>query len=153
MKKIMMIACCLLLLVGCSKKDTPVLTSTLTFDELEEKIQAEETMIVFFGWLVGCGDTVNFQENYLRPMMESQPNISNMEVVDLDVEVGSPSDKSLRTEMIERFNVTYGPTIVAYENGVEVERLEWTPATTDATYGIPKSQSDAFFETYGLIVK
>ncbi len=124
----------------------------LTFDELEEKIDSGEEFVTMYGWVEGCGDTVNFDENYLIPKSIEHEQFLNTYIIDLDIELPEGLiDKEKREPMKERFGVFYGPTLVHYNNGEIVTFLEWTPAITDDTYGMMPSSIDHFFKQVGWL--
>ncbi|MGL5978196.1 MAG: thioredoxin family protein [Erysipelotrichaceae bacterium] len=149
MKKLGIVLILLVGLVGCNKQPAQMEMDDFThlsFAQLQEKIDAKETMVVYFGWVTLCGDAINFQNNYLLPETAKNSSMASIYVVDLDVELPEGlQDKTLREGMKAQFGVQYSPTLIAYENGEVQSLLEWTPATTDATYAIPKTALDAFF--------
>lgn len=141
---------------GCSKKEDALefvsQFDQLSFAQLNEKIDAKDDFVAFFGWVEGCGDTVNFEENYWKPMLKDYPKFADMYVVNLDVELPDGLlNKEMRQPMIDAYGVRYAPTFIQYVDGEVVNMLEWTPETTDSTYGIFKTDLDTFFKEIGYI--
>lgn len=156
MKKLILAALLVVGMSGCTKNEeqTNFMATLphLTFEELDEKIASTDEFVVYFGWVEGCGDATNFQDNYVAVMAEDYPTFNEMYVVDLDVELPEGLlDKTKRQPMEEAYGARYSPTVIHYVDGEVVHFLEWTPATTDATYGIFKSDLDTFFTEIGYI--
>lgn len=155
MKKfITIIVCCIFFVTGCEKKATMDTFTHITFAQLDEKIASKENMLVYFGWTQNCGDSKNFQDNYLLQYMNDEEKLKEIYVVDLDQE--NPEgldDKTKRTDMNEKYGVMYSPTLIYYKEGENIDLLSWTPATTDKETGILQSSLDNFFLKYGYIQK
>ncbi|MDP2813223.1 MAG: hypothetical protein Q8N92_02125, partial [Erysipelotrichaceae bacterium] len=93
MKRMIVLILMLLILVGCVQ--TPG-TNQISFDDLErisfsdldQMIEQKKSGLVYFGWVEGCGDAVNIQNNFFNPMFKSNPQWKDqIYVVDLDVEL------------------------------------------------------------------
>ena len=144
----------LLCLTACNVNQTKAFDSlqTLTFEELDQKIEKQESFAVYFGWVENCGDSIHFQDNYLESHLAKDSAFQNLYVVNLDEELPDALvDKSKREVMFSKYGVQYSPTLVYYEKGGIKEFLEWTPETTDKETGILKQKLDRFFETIGYL--
>lgn len=153
-KYLYIILSCMLLMSGCAKKMSIEEFPHLTFAQLDEKIANDETMIVYFGWTQNCGDSLNFQDNYLVKYASDDNKLKEVYIVDLDVE--NPEgldDKEKRADMNDKYDVMYSPTLISYEKGMPVELISWTPATTDKDTGIMQSSLDNFFMKYEYILE
>ncbi|MEG0265623.1 MAG: thioredoxin family protein [Erysipelotrichaceae bacterium] len=155
MRKILVGLLCCLLCTGCFGESADVSDlKQISFKELDKKILNKEDMVVYFGWTENCGDSKNFQDNYLKEKINNEKSFKKLLVVDLDKEAPKAlSNRKLRTPIKEKYNVMYSPTLVYYENGEIKKLLEWTPATTDKDTGILRSNLDAFFKEAGIIKK
>lgn len=157
MKKLSVVICLMfLILTGCSLKDEETLKMEefphLTLTELDQKIADKESMVVYFGWTQNCGDSQNFQNNYLLKEAINHPKLKEIYVVDLDEELPEAlEDKEKREPLFEKYEVQYSPTIVSYQEGLIAKLLSWTPATTDKNTGILKSDLDEFFTETGYL--
>lgn len=141
-------------MTGCEKKATMDEFTHLTFAQLDEKISNQESMLVYFGWTQNCGDSKNFQDNYLLKYVKDEEKLKDIYIVDLDIE--NPEgldDKEKRSEMNEKYSVMYSPTLIYYKDGENVDLLSWTPATTDKDTGILQSTLDNFFMKYGYLLE
>ena len=154
MKKILGISAFLLVLCGCNDKVAFSELKRLHFDELDQKLEQREDMVVYFGWTQNCEDSIHFQENYLADHLSEDSAFLELYVVDLDEELPDAlTDKEKREPMFERYGVKYSPTLVQYEKGEIVKLLEWTPETTDKETGILASRLDRFFTEVGYLKK
>lgn len=158
MKKlgILMMCCFLFVMSGCNlEKETTVKLEDfehLTLDELDQKLADKETIVVYFGWTQNCGDSQNFQNNYLLTESETNPKLKEIYIVDLDKELPDAlEDKEKREPLKEKYEVEYSPTLVSYEEGKLSKLLSWTPATTDKNTGILKADLDAYFTELGYL--
>lgn len=144
---------CMFILAGCTKEEAKIEDFPhLTFEQLDEKLNNNESMLVYFGWTQNCGDSLNFQNNYLLKYAGDENKLKEVYIVDLDQE--NPEgldDKEKRTEMNEKYGVLYSPTLIYYKEGKNVDLLSWTPATTDKDTGIMQSSLDNFFIKYGYL--
>lgn len=156
MKKIILAVLLVVGISGCTKSEESTnyiaSLSHLTFEELDEKIALHEEFVVYFGWVEGCGDATNFQDNYVAEQAKEYPAFNDIYVVDLDIELPEGLlDKTKRQPMEEAYGARYSPTVIHYVGGEVEHFIEWTPATTDATYGMFKADLDAFFTEIGYI--
>lgn len=139
-----------LMLIGCSTK-----VSTTAFDEAEQLsfdsyqafLDDKRSGIVYFGWVINCGDSQMLQENYLYELLEENPELQdNFYIVDLDKELPEGlADKTLREPMTQQFGVKYGPTMLHVVDGVVIDIVEWTPLTADKNTAIAPDLLDNFF--------
>lgn len=152
MRKILVFGMILFMMCGCQNKIAFEELKTLSFNELDHKLEQEETMVVYFGWTKNCGDSIHFQENYLSKHLTEDSPFLKLYVVDLDEELPKAlSDKEKRKPMFQKYGVQYSPTLVYYENGEIVKLLEWTPESTDKETGILSSRLDRFFKEVGYL--
>ncbi|MEF9962241.1 MAG: hypothetical protein RR863_06120 [Erysipelotrichaceae bacterium] len=155
MKKVLVALLCCILCSSCfaQGKDVHDLKQ-LNFKELDQKIVDKETMVVYFGWIDNCGDSKNFQDNYLKKKIKHEKDFEKLLVVNLDKEAPKAlTNRKLREPIKEKYNVMFSPTLVYYEKGEIKKLLEWTPATTDKDTGILASTLDSFFKEAGYIEK
>ena len=56
------------------RKETPHVRALkqLTLAQYDEFLLEEKSSIVYFGWIDRCGDSLNFQENYLEQLLIDQ---------------------------------------------------------------------------------
>lgn len=168
MKKMMFIVLALVL-IGCTTKPNPETTPNesssetvvfdkskypnLTFKDYEKALEEKQDGIYYFSWVKGCGDSRNLQANYLVDLLANQPELEkNLYVIDLDIE--NPEglrDHEQRTEMKEKYQVAYSPTLHWVKDGKVVETISWTPITSDPVTAIPKADLDAFFAKTGYV--
>lgn len=154
----------LLLLASCSTsnaepeeevKPTPEIDSLkrLTLDEVDEFLANKESGILYFGWITNCGDSRNFQENYLEQLLIDQPQLKDsLYVVDLDQELPDALiEKELRAPLTEKYDVSYSPTLLHVENGETVSKVEWNLKTSNPTTAIPPQELDSFFSSTGYL--
>lgn len=151
-KYLFILLCAMFMATGCEAKPTLDDFQHLTFAQLDEKLENNETMLVYFGWTQNCGDSINFQDHYLLKYVNDEPKLKDIYIVDLDIE--NPEgldDKDKRADMNEKYGVLYSPTLIYYNEGKVMELLSWTPATTDKDTGIMQSSLDTFFMKYGYL--
>lgn len=158
MKRMTLMILMLLILAGCVQTPT---TNEISFDDLErisfsdldQMIEQKKSGLVYFGWVEGCGDAVNIQNNFFNPMFKSNPQWKDqMYVVDLDVELPEGlTDKDARQPMIDAYQVMYSPTLIMLENGMIIDKIEWTPLTSDKETAIPRSVIEAFLTKHGFM--
>lgn len=122
----------------------------LTLDQVDEFLANKESGILYFGWVTNCGDSNNFQDNYLEDKLANNPELKNqIKVVDLDQEVPEAlMNKDLRQPLIDKYTVGYSPTLLAIENGEIVVKVEWQLKTSDPVTAIPEETLDKFFDNY-----
>lgn len=164
LKKILILFMTILVLIGCStqKEEKPEVRvpkalekfdslQHLTFEEVDELLTDKKSGILYFGWIVRCGDSLNFQENYLEEKLNNNPELkNNIFVVNLETE--NPDglmNKDLRLPMQEKYGVGYSPTILLVKEGVVTLKSEWQVKTSDPITAIPKTELDAFFTEAG----
>lgn len=156
MKKILVILAILFVAFGCQKTtDDKELVNfnkleKINFEKLDEYLAEGYTGIMYYGWIVNCGDSLNFQNNYLEERLETDSTLKdNLIVVNLELDIPDALvNKDLRAPMTEKYDVRYSPTIVYYKDGVVVEKLEWTALTSDPKTAIAKDVLDEFFAKY-----
>lgn len=163
-KKIVLVLMTSLILVGCNtptEKEPEVRVPKalaefdklqhLTFEEVDKFYKEKKSGILYFGWIVRCGDSMNFQENYLEnKLVNNQELKNNIYVVNLEVE--NPDglmNKELRKTMDEKYGVGYSPTILLIKDGVVTMKSEWQVKTSDPITAMPKTELDAFFTAAG----
>ena len=158
MKKLILLSLVLVtLFAGCQKKEDEASLfaelEEITFEQLDQKLENKETMIVYFGWVDQCEDSQNIQNNYFQEALKNHPEWKEqILVVNLDNELPEGlKDHDARAPMAESYNVSYSPTIIYYENGEIISKIEWTPLTSDPTTAIPKDLIDQFFTEIGLL--
>lgn len=132
----------------------------ITMDEAEEKINKNQDIIIYFGWVETCGDALNFQVNSFDDYLQDDAVFKNIYVVNLDKEAPDAlSDQELRKPIANRFQIDQwtkdetispmelkSPQLVHYQNGEIVDLVSWTPLNTDAKFGILKEKTDLFFD-------
>ena len=158
MKRTIGIILILLILVGCVQ--TPK-TNQISFDDLKRisfsdldgMIEEKNSGMIYFGWVEGCGDAVHIQNNFFNQMLKTNPQWKDLiYVVDLDVELPNGlSDKEARQPMIDAYSVMYSPTLIMLDKGEIIDKIEWTPLTSDKETAIPKEAIEAFFTKHGFI--
>ena len=123
----------------------------ISFDELDEMLKNKVTGIFYFGWVEGCGDATNIQNNYFEKRLSDQPMLKDIiYVIDLDEHLPAGlSDKDARQPMIDAYDVSYSPTLIWVVDGVTVSKIEWTPLTSDPVTGISADVIDAFLGEAG----
>lgn len=123
----------------------------LSFSEVDTFLSEKRSGVLYFGWIVRCGDSLNFQENYLEEKLINNPDLKeNIFVVNLETE--NPEglmDKDLRKPMQEKYGVGYSPTILLVEDGIVTMKSEWQVKTSDPITAIPKTELDSFFMEAG----
>lgn len=158
MKRMIVLILMLLILVGCVQAPG---TNQISFDDLErisfsdldQMIEQKKSGLVYFGWVEGCGDAVNIQNNFFNPMFKSNPQWKDqIYVVDLDVELPEGlTDKDARQPMIDAYQVMYSPTLIMLSQGEIIDKIEWTPLTSDKDTAIPRSVIEAFLTKHGFL--
>ena len=157
MKKILVVFVALFILVGC-KPNKPIEEVSLfsklqviTFEELDVLLENGLNAVVYYGWIENCGDSQNFQNNYLEEKLKENPEwIDKIYVVNLDIEIPEAlGDKELRTPMFEKYGVLYSPTLIYYIDSENVALIEWTPLTGDPDTAIPVDVINEFFANAG----
>ena len=129
---IMMVISCLML-TGCEEKKTGLLTE-ITANECFEKMEAQETFIVFIGQL-SCPHCADYFEN-LEKYMESHPLY--MYVVEADAEVNKDgSFKKLYTTYFP--DLEYTPTTYYVVDGVVVDEVINVMDSTQITSWLKKN--------------
>lgn len=168
MKKILFLVG-LVLLVGCSNEtaqpepeqepervaiETPNIDAIprLTLSEVDEFLEQEQSGILYFGWITNCGDSLNFQENYLEGYLQEHPELKdNFYIVDLDDQAPDAlMDKSLREPLTQAYDVSYSPTLLTIQEGETVDKIEWTLKNSDPKTAIPSEDLDIFFDQSGF---
>lgn len=150
---------CLLLfsvgLVACgtgNKKSDLSSLEHLTFDQLDEKLAANESFVVYFGWTENCGDSEQFQKGYLEKKIQTDDEFKKIYVVDLDKELPDGlSNKDARKPMKDKYDVYASPTMVQYVDGKMGKKIEWTTLNSSDKTGILESELDAYFTEIGLL--
>lgn len=166
MKKWFVVFLISLLLIGCKstqkeqeekevRKETPMFESLnkLSFEEVDQFLADKKSGILYFGWIENCGDSVNFQENYLEDLLTQQPDLKEkIFVVNLDQEAPDALvDKELRKPMTEKYDVAYSPTLLSVVEGKTVEKIEWELKTSDPETAIAREELDKFFNNTGYL--
>lgn len=161
MKKLKIVALSvisLLLVVGCAQKKEEEhvhpkfdALERLTLAQLDEKIANEDTFTVYMGWTENCEDSSNFQDNYLEKKLGEEDNFKKIYVVDLDKEAPKAlKDEEERKPLTKKYNLEGSPAVMYYEKGVQTDKIQWTPETTDKTTGILADDLDTFFKKIGM---
>ncbi len=167
MKKLLVLLA-VLLLVGCTTKpavetvpketgDSVVFDKTqypnLTFEDYEKALAEKKDGIYYFSWVEGCGDSRNFQKNYLVELLSKNPElVKHFYVIDLDIE--NPEglrDHEKRKDMKAKYQVAYSPTLHWIKDGEIAETISWTPMTSDPVTAIPVADLEAFFAKTGYL--
>lgn len=135
--------------VGCTKKVLNKEVDSvpeLTLDELDQKIAAQEDIVVLFTWKEKCGDSVKFQENYLEAKLAENPSWkSKFMMINLDKEMPEAlMNRELRKPLMDKYGIDTSPALVHF--GKEVNRVFWTPRDNDEKYAIAKEVLDEFFD-------
>lgn len=123
----------------------------ISFEELDEMLENKVTGIFYFGWVEGCGDATNIQNNYFEKRLSDQPLLKDvMYVIDLDTHLPAGlSDKDARQPMMDAYDVAYSPTLLWIVDGVTINKIEWTPLTSDSVTGISADVIDEFLAQAG----
>lgn len=155
LKKILIVSAILLLVVACGSnkevtKELPNFNKLrkMTFEEYDKFLSDKKTAIVYFGWINNCGDSHNFQENYLEPLLTKQPELLE-KIVIVDMDASAPEalkNKELRKPILEKYKVQYSPTLLRVKDGQIIEKLEWTVKTNDPKTAIDEQLLNKFFE-------
>lgn len=154
-----------MLLVGCQSEppqeseqtvvETPNIDSVLrlTLQEVDEFLAQKQSGILYFGWITNCGDSRNFQENYLEGFLEEHSELKdNFYIVDLDDQAPDAlMDKELREPLTKTYDVSYSPTLLTIQEGETVDKIEWTLKNSDPQTAIPAEDLDAYFQESGFI--
>lgn len=155
----------LLVLVACQQKEEPVIErevketpmvhslQTLSLEEVDEFLANKESGILYFGWITNCGDSLNFQENYLEQLLVDNPNLKdNLYIVNLDEELPDALlEKEKRQPLTEKYDVSYSPTLLWVVDGVTSEKIEWQLKTSDPETAIARVELDEFFNKTGYL--
>lgn len=155
LKKILIVSAILLLVVACgsNKEESKELPNfnkltKMNFEEYDKFLNDKKSSIVYFGWINNCGDSQNFQNNYLEPLLAKQPELLEKIVV-VDMDASAPEalkNKELRKPILEKYKVQYSPTLLRVKDGVIIEKLEWTVKTNDPKTAIDEQLLNKFFE-------
>lgn len=154
MKKLILLVGVLIIMTGCQQAtDSPKATPNvdglkrLSLTEVDTFLENKESGILYFGWVTNCGDSVNFQENYLEDYLKSNPDMKDsIYVVDLDDELPDALiDKKLRAPLTEKYDVSFSPTLLRVEDGKTIDKVEWTLKTADPETAIARFDLDNFF--------
>lgn len=166
MKKLLGLLVVALALVGCTTNEEPeeveeVVVETphvdavpqMNLEEYEAYLADGNSGIVYFGWITRCGDSTNFQENYLEQLLIDHPELDgNFYIVDLDNEAPDALiDKELREPLKEKYNVEFSPTLLLIEDGQIADKIEWTLKESDAETAIARDILDGFFNDSGYL--
>lgn len=158
MRKILLILiACLFLLSGCSKKEvskTPDFDflQRISLEELNKRVNKKETLYVYIGWTENSSECVKFQEEYLEPYIEYYGWNGMITVVDLDQDLPEAlEEKSLRSELTEKYTIRYAPALIYIHFGEIKSVLEWTPETNDLTYGIDPDVVNDWMKSVSLM--
>lgn len=155
LKKILLVSAILLLIVACgsnkegSSKELPNFNklTKMNFEEYDKFLNDKKSAIVYFGWIKNCGDSHNFQDNYLEPLLSKKPELLE-QIVIVDMDVSAPDalkNKELRKPILEKYKVQYSPTLLRVKDGQIVEKLEWTVKTNDPKTAIDEKLLNKFF--------
>lgn len=161
-KKILLIGSLILILAVACSKTTDNTTSSdqkkelvnfkkltkLTFEEYDKYLSDKKSGLVYFGWIDHCGDSNNFQENYLESLLAKKPELFDKLVV-VNMDASAPEalkNKELRKPIFEKYNVQYSPTLLRIKDGQIVEKLEWTLKNNDPKTAIDEQLLNKFFD-------
>ena len=167
MKKIISAFFILIILVSCqnqqpveNKPEQEVVVATplvdalkrLSLEEVDQFLSEKESGILYFGWVTNCGDSRNFQENYLEQYLKDNPAMKDkIFVVDLDIELPDALiEKDKRQPLTDKYDVAYSPTLLDVKEGVTVNKVEWQLKTSDPETAIPREVLDSFFSDSGF---
>lgn len=166
MKKIVLSLVILIVLASCNTQpqeevveqeivETPNVDklTVLSLEEYEQFLSDKRSGIVYFGWVTNCGDSRNFQENYLEQLLSDNPELSkDFYIVDLDKEAPEALiDKTLREPLKEKYNVEFSPTLLTIKDGEQVDKIEWTLKHSDPETAIARDDLDTFFSNSGYV--
>lgn len=137
------------------RKETPKVDAvkTMSLEEYDEFLAAKKSGIVYFGWITRCGDSLNFQENYLEQLLIDHPQLDDdFYIVNLDVEAPDALiERELREPLTEKYDVTFSPTLLNVKEGVTIDKIEWTLKESDPETAISRTVLDKFFEDSGYL--
>ncbi|MDR1794512.1 MAG: hypothetical protein LBR25_03885 [Erysipelotrichaceae bacterium] len=158
MRKIAMLLIVLLLLTSCksTKKNGEAFAklTVISLAQLDEKLANGDSFIAYFGWVKNCGDSLNIQNNYFEDVLNNHSELYDViYVIDLDIELPEAlADHDLRQPLTDAYTVAYSPTLLEIRDGEIINKIEWTPVTSDPDTGIAKSVIDDFFAQAGYPV-
>ncbi len=161
LKKILLIGGLVLILaVACSKTTNNTTSSDqkkelvnfnkltkLTFQDYDKFLADKKSGLVYFGWIDKCGDSLNFQENYLEQLLSKKPELLEQLIV-VNMDASAPEalkNKELRKPILEKYNVQYSPTLLRIKDGQIDEKLEWTLKNNDPKTAIDEQLLNQFF--------
>lgn len=166
MRKLMGVFCLMCVLCSCSAaklddKQPDVIEfvelqklPTLNYDSMDQLLMDKKTAVVYFGWIVNCGDSINFQTNYFEAFLKENADQLKDKLFVFNLDEVAPEalkNKELRAPLTEKYNVMYSPTLIFVKDGVIVDKVEWTLKTSNPHTAIPKESLDVFFENTGLV--